>query len=261
MSIRKQAQAAAYPYGLVAVLVACAMAGCAGGGRYAVDETYIARSYLPHAAAVPSHPDSLGTVEIREKEYQVDFDLDRSFERLMRDWSATWISHGSGRSFNGRLPYRSFATLWSLDLSIASLAVEEGVEGLTKDLALDRIAQRKKEHRQFLQIDLYRFAGSPPTGGVGGTLVGRPGSFIRLEDDQGREYRPERVDNSPLREATVAGESTLYRRNTFVFRRQVDGRDLLDGVEWLRLYISQSSGERYYFTWSWEDIHDEDPSP
>lgn len=239
----------------VTVLVVLLLAGCAGGSRYAFDEAYVARSYLSPEADVPNHPDSLVRVAVQEKEYQVDFELDRSFEQLMRDWSATWISQSSGRASSTRLPYRSFATLWSRDLSIAALAAEEGVEGLSKDLALERIDQREKEYRQSIQIDLYRFVGSPPTGGgINSTLVGRPGSFIRLEDDQGRDYRPTQVENSPPRETTVAGEPVIYRRNTFIFPRQVDGRDLLDDVERLRLYINQSGGGRYYFTWTWEDV-------
>ena len=230
-------------------------AGCGGGSQYAVDETRIARGHLSTEADAPSHPDSLALVNIAEKENKIDLQLDRSYERLMRDWSATWISQSSYRSFNSRLAYKSFATLWSLDLSVASLIAEEGIEGLSKDLALERIAQRKEEHRQVLQIDLYRFIGSPPTGGgISSTLVGRPGSRVWLRDEDGNEHRPERVENGAPREATVAGQRAIYRRNTFIFRREIDGRDILEDVETLRLYVNQSSSGRYYFTWTWEDV-------
>lgn len=236
--------------------------GCAGGDGYTIDEARMARGYMPSEAEVPSHPDSLATVAIHEKENTIDIELDRSFEQLMRDWSSSWISQGSRRSYDSRVAYKSFATLWSLDLSVASLVAEEGVEGLSKDLALERVENRKEEHRQAIQIDLYRFVGSPPTGGgISSTLVGRPGSRVILRDDQGREYRPERVENSPPREATVAGQRSVYRRNTFIFRREVDGRDVLDGIHRLRLYINQSGSDRYYFTWTWEDVHAANTSP
>lgn len=251
--------------GLVVFIAAGAglvAAGCGGGSAYTIDEARIARSYLSSEADVPGHPDSLAGVTIREEEHTINLDLDGSYERLMRDWSSTWISQSSGRAFDARLPYKSFATLWSRDLSIAALAAEEGIEGLSKDLATERIEQREQEHRQSIQIDLYRFVGSPPTGGgISSTLVGRPGSRVVLRDDQGHEYRPEHIENTPPREATVVGERTIYRRNTFVFQRDVDGRDLLEDVEMLRLYINQSIGGRYYFTWTWEDVRDTTSSP
>lgn len=247
---------------LLLLVVSLVGTGCAGGSEYRVDEPRIARSYLSTEANVPSHPDSLTTVSIQEEENTIDIEIDRSYNQLMRDWSSTWTSQGSGRASRSS-PYRSFATLWSLDLSVASLVAEEGVEGLSKDLALERIDNRREEHQQTIQIDLYRFVGSPPTGGgINSTLVGRPGSRITLQDDEGNEYRPERVENSPPREGAIAGEQTVYRRNTFVFRREVDGRDILGDTRTLRLYINQSIGDRYYFTWSWEDHYDAaDTSP
>lgn len=245
--------------GLVVLAAGFVAAGCAGGSQYTFDETSIARGHISVEAEAPSHPDSLGTVRVVEKEHQIDVQLDRSYEQLMRDWSSTWVSQSSYRTDDAGLLYQSFATLWSLDLSVASLVAEEGVEGLSKDLALKRIAERKQAHQQAIQIDLYRFLGSPPTGGgISSTLVGRPGGRVMLQDDEGREYRPDRVENSPPREATVAGQRTIYRRNTFVFRREVDGRDILDDVHTLRLYVNQSISGRYYFTWTWEDLRDED---
>lgn len=239
------------------------LSGCASsGGRFAADETRIAYSYVSSTAKVPSHPDSLEALSIVEKENRFDIQLDRSYERLMREWSATWVSQSARRTFDARQSYRTFATLWSLDLSLASLVAEEGVDGLSKDLAQKRIAQRRQEHQQVLQIDLYRFVGSPPFGrGINSTLVGGPGSQVSLRDGQGNRYRPDQVEHRPPSEALIAGTRTFYRRNTFYFRRDVDGRDILDGVRELRLYINQSPAGRYYFTWSLEDVTASPSSP
>jgi hypothetical protein len=62
------------------------------------------------------------------------------------------------------------------------------------------------------------------------------------------------VYNEPPREAVIAGDRTYYRRNIFYFNRQVDGRDILDGVRQLRLYINGSPAGRYYFTWSFDEV-------
>lgn len=233
------------------VMTLLVLGGCASSGGFSVDETRIAYGYLPSNAEPPSHPDSLGTLAIVEEENKIDIQLDRSYEQLMRDWSVTWVSQSARRTFDASRSYRTFATLWGLDLSIASLAAEEAVDALSKDLAQKRVAQRRQEHQQVLQIDLYRFIGSPPFGrGIGSTLVGGPGSRVTLRDGQGNRYRPDRVEHEPPTEAYIAGNRTLYRRNTFYFQREIDGRDLLDDVQELRLYVNQSPGGRYYFTWT-----------
>jgi hypothetical protein len=231
------------------------LAACTSTGQFSADVERIAYGYIPSEAEPPSHPDSLEALALVEEDNKINFELDRSYERLMRDWSTTWVSQSARRTFDSRRSYRSFATLWSLDLSLAALAAEEGVNTLSKDLAQDRIARRRQEHQQTLQIDIYRFLGSPPTGGgISSTLVGAPSSFITLRDDQGNEYRPDDVYNDPAREAVITGDRTLYRRNILYFKREVDGRDILDGVRQLRLYINDSPAGRYYFTWSFDEV-------
>ncbi len=231
------------------------LAACTSTGQFSADVERIAYGYIPSEAEPPSHPDSLATLKLVETENQINFQLDRSYERLMRDWSSTWVSQSAQRTYNSRQSYRSFATLWSLDLSLVALAAEEGVNTLSKDLAQQRISQRRQEYQQTLQIDLYRFIGSPPTGGgINSTLVGVPSNFVTLRDDQGNEYRPDDVYNEPPREAVITGDRTLYRRNIFFFKRDVDGRDILDGVRRLRLYINDSMAGRYYFTWSFDEV-------
>jgi hypothetical protein len=237
------------------VLLCGTLAACTSTNQFSADVERVAYGYVTSEAEPPSHPDSLKVLTLVEKENRIEFQLDGSYERLMREWSSTWVSQSAQRTFDSRRAYRSFATLWSLDLSVASLAAEEGVHTLSKDLARQRIARRRQEHQQTLQIDLYRFVGSPPTGdGISGTLVGSPGNFITLRDDQGNSYRPDQVYNEPPREAVIAGDRTYYRRNIFYFNRQVDGRDILDGVRQLRLYINGSPAGRYYFTWSFDEV-------
>lgn len=248
-ALRAQAPSC-YALASVALLVSL-LAGCTGSNAFRVDPERVAYGYVSSEAEPPNHPDSLGALTIVEKENTIDLQLESSYEQLVRAWSSTWVSQSAQRTFDARQAYRSYATLWSLDLSIASLAAEEGIETLSKDLARERISQRRQSYRQTLQIDVYRFVGSPPTGGgISSTLVGAPGTTVTLRDGQGNVYRPDRVDNEPPREAILAGDRTFYRRNIFYFRRDRDGRDLLDDVHQLRLYINESPVGRYYFTWT-----------
>lgn len=244
------------------LVLVSALAACTSTSQFSADVERIAYGYVSSEAKPPSHPDSLEILSLVEKENRIAFQLDYPYERLMREWSATWVSQSAQRTFDSRQSYRSFATLWSLDLSLAALAAEEGVNTLSKDLAQQRIAARRQEYQQMLQIDLYRFIGSPPAGrDISSTIVGTPGAFITLRDDQGNEYRPDDVYNEPAREAVIAGDRTFYRRNIFFFKRQVDGRDILEGVRQLRLYISGSPAGRYYFTWSFDEVLPPPSSP
>lgn len=252
------------PGALSALLLLLLVAGgCASSGssRYTADETRIAYGYLVSEVKAPSHPDTTSALSIVEKENKFEFELDRSYEELVRSWSSTWRSQSARRTFDAGRDFSSYATLWSLDLSLASLVPDEGVDGLSKALARKRIAQRRQEHRQVLQIDVYRFVGSPPGGGIGSTIVGGPGDRVTLRDDQGNEYRPARVENAPPREAVLGGGRSIYRRNIFFFERQVEGRDILDGVQRLRLYVNDSVSGRYYFTWNFEDVEAPPSSP
>lgn len=142
----------------------------------------------------------------------------------------------------------TYATLWSKELSLAALEAEEGTSSLSKKKALARIEEQRQQYRKTLQIDVYWFSGPD------GTAITGPGARVRFEDGQSNSYQPVREENGPLRDASVfGGHSALYRRNIFDFKRQVDGRDILEGVNELRLTVSPTGGPIVEFRWSWKD--------
>lgn len=214
------------------LLVLLLATGCAGGSRYRADAVEIGRRPLPDTRAVPHAADSLVHVSIIEKENHLAFELERSYERMLRAWSAGRRG-GSGRTF------RDFATLWSLELSLASLVPGRGIEQLSKDLARKIIRRRKEQYRETVQIDVYRFD-EPPYGSISHLWLDTPGTTVYLEDAQGRRYEPVRIEtsNRPL-EAFFAGNTALYGRSRIFFARVVDGRDLLKDVSQLRLVVDQ----------------------
>ncbi len=239
-------------YASASLLLVLFLAGCASSDPYAINAGDVARSYLPNERDVPHAPDSLANLSIVEKEGRLVFKTERSFKEMLRAWSATWRSvDGSART--GSLDYRTYATLWSLEASLMSLQPERGIQGLSKDLARQTIAERRGEFQDQIQIDVYRFAGSPPSrSGLSSLRLGGPGDRVLLEDGEGRTYKPVRIESGIPVETFVSTRSALYARNSLFFKRFVEGRDLLE-AERLRLEIRQSQLlgiNRYYFVWT-----------
>ena len=225
-------------------------AGCAGGDTYSVDEAEIARGFLPMVRDVPTRPDSLAHLTITENEGRLQFELDRSYEALLRLWSSTWqsLSTTSGRR---QTYHKSYATLWSLELSLAALESEMGVTSLSRDAAERLLRERREEVRNTLQIDIYQFLGSPPAvRRLSDTRLGGAGRTLVLEDDRGNTYRPVRVESGPVREGFGAGRRALYRRNAVLFSRTSAAGDPLEGARTLRLVVRGASNAQYRFTWT-----------
>ena len=231
------------------------LAGCAGqASQFSFNETDVAKRFLPTERKLAYHPDSMRAVDIVEKENSVRIRLEAPFEELLRGWSATWESQSAGPTARG-LPYRSFATLWSLELSLASLQPEVGLQGLSKDLARRYMRERRTEYDSTLQIDVYSYRNSPPQkGNVSEMELAGPGNRITLRDNRGNEYDPIRAEASPIRQGFVRGGEVLYQRNTFFFDRTEEEKDILNNVEELRLWVRGSLGYSYYFTWSFEQV-------
>lgn len=230
--------------GLVPALLLAGLLASCGGSRFSMDVTEVALGRLSTTSRVDAHPDSLQHVRIVRTDSTAAIRLDRDYEDLVAHWSSAHRTPTSG--VTARKP-RSFATLWSLELSLASLQAEMSVSTLSKNRALKIIAARRANHVQELQVDLVWFTE------LDEAFLDRPGTRIELRDAQGRTHRPERHERGPLRDVRYSGDETaLYQRHRFYFRRTVAGRDILAGTDALRLDVVSPKG-RVNFEWTWGD--------
>lgn len=233
-------------YCLCLLVLAIALGGCGGGSTYSFEPGTIAKRFLPTTREVSHHPDSLRALSIQEKEGRYQIELAESYSSLHQKWSCTYRDLGPGRSRDGR----SYATFWSLELSLASLEPEMGVSSLSGEQAQKALTERREEYQNTLQFDVYWFEAE------GNSLLVGPGSSVRLRVNETETYRPSEEKNGPLRDTFLATEtrSALYRRNTFYFSRVVDSTDILDEAERLELIIDRpGSSAQIRFTWSWEE--------
>lgn len=230
---------------VVSCLAAPLLIGCGGGDTYSVDEGKIAQRFLPSERTVDHHPDSLKAFSISEADGKLQFEVEEDFESLMEKWSSSVQNVGAGRNFRSR----TYATFWSLELSLMSLQPEMGVLSLQKERARDILDKRRAEYRKTVHIDVYWFVGRRSDG-----IITGPGARTELHVGEDT-YRPVQSDHGPLREAFVAGGQTvLYRRNSLYFPRMVDGSDILNDASGMRLRVRETGGGgRHEFAWRWEE--------
>lgn len=232
--------------GVLLAASALLLSGCASlfgssGDDFSIDQGEIASYALPGTRDVSHPPDSLVHLQIVEKEGRLNFELDKSYREMLLEWTA-------GLQGGGRYGYfRTHATLWSKELSLASLIPERGVQTLSKDLAREMVRERTAEFDSLLQIDVYLFAPSDRRRlDLGDLQLDTPGKRVYLRDEDGNRYAPRHIDSSAPLEAFHAGQQALYGRNAIFFDRYTEeGKDLLD-AEQLRLYVRPFG---YYFTW------------
>lgn len=235
------------PLGLLIVLLPpLLIAGCGGGDTYSVNEGQIAQRFLPTERSVNHHPDSLRSLTITEDERKVQYQLKRDYQSLTKKWSCRFQNVGTGRSVRSR----TYATFWSLELSLASLQPEMGVQSLRKEKARDLIEKRRKGYYDTIQIDVYWFVERRGQSGI----ISGPNARTELRVGD-KTYRPLRTDHSPLREAFVSGGNTvLYRRNTLHFPRTVDGTDILENASGMQLDVRRAGARsEEQFAWRWEE--------
>lgn len=227
------------------VLLPAVLLACGGGDNYSVDEGRLAQRFLPTERTVDSHPDSLEGLTIGEEGGKISFELENGYASLVEKWSCSFQSIGAGQTFRSR----TYATLWSLELSLASLQPEMGVLSLRKERARQLMRERRSEYFDALQIDVYWFL---PRGGGDGIVSG-PGARTQLHVGDST-YTATRAAHGPIREAFIGGGTTaLYRRNTFYFPRTVNGTDVLSGATEVELEIREvGSATSERFTWRWE---------
>lgn len=219
--------------GATCVLVALLVLRCGAGDQYASDEGQLFQRFLPTERVVSAHPDSLRDLTITEGDSQIDFALNRPYQRLLEKWSVT-CRFGCGRSY---------ATLWSLELSLASLQAERGILSLHRDRAAKMIDRVRRAYSDTLQVDVYWFAGEGKAAGP------RFRAELHVRDST---YLPVRRQYGPLRRAFVrGGVYTTYRRNRFYYRRVVNGRDILEGTSGVRLELYYVGLGKTRFVWRW----------
>jgi len=226
------------------LLAAVIAVGCSGGGSgYYVDSGEIADRYLPPTRTVDAHPDTLDDVSLKEREDgRPKIEMESGYKSLLLKWTTSY------EVLSGRRPRQplTYATFWSRELSLASLDAESGASTLSGDQGWKLIEQREREYKSFIQIDVYWYGRD--------RIVAGPGTRVQLKDLDGNTYEATRDEYTPLRETSLRnGQRALYRRNTFYFERVVDGKDILEGTQGIRLEVNQTgSGERW-FTWEWDD--------
>ncbi len=228
-------------------LTAIVLVGCGGGNTYSVDEGKISQRFLPAERAVDHHPDSLKALTIAEGDGKIQYEIKRDFESLTEKWSSSLQNIGTGRNVRSR----TYATFWSLELSLMSLQPERGVLSLRKEQAREVLDKRRKEYAETIHIDVYWFVGR----GRDGIITG-PSARTELEVG-GDTYRPVQSDHGPLREAFVAGgETALYRRNSLYFPRVAEGTDILANASSMKLRVRRTGrGGRQEFAWRWEEAN------
>lgn len=230
---------------LAGVLLPLLVMGCGGGDLYSVQEGQIAQRFLPPDRTV-HHPDSLRDLAITEEDGKIQYQLERDYESLIEKWSSSYRSVGAGRSPRQSLTY---ATFWSLELSLASLQPEMGVVSLRKEKARELIEKRRKSYGEAIRIEVYWFTGRGTNGIIAGPSAR---TELRVGD---RRLRPIRADHGPLREAFISGGNTsLYRRNTLHFPRTVEGTDILAGSAEVKLVVRRTGGQsKEQFSWTWRE--------
>jgi len=223
------------------------MGGCQSTGTsHRVSPGSIADQFLPREREAEAHPDSMRLLTIVERDDQFAFEMEQSYEHLHRLWSSTFNVISAGR-----VPLRplTYATLWSQELSLASLEAREGVSTLTKEIARERIANERDAYRKTVQIDLYWFSRSQQTPPP---ALLRSSAQLQPIDGNSERYRPTEIRHLPLRDAVLSsGESVVYRRTILVFDRVVDDRDILADANGLQLRILTPGVTRLEFAWSW----------
>ena len=231
---------------LVVTLPFLFVVGCGGGDLYSVNEGRVAQRFLPTEQSVGHHPDSLRALTITEGEGKIQYQVEQDYQSLTEKWSSSFQSVGTGR----RSRSRTYATFWSLELSLMSLQPEMGVLSLRKEKARELIDRRREKYFERIHIDVYWFV---ERRGESGIITG-PGARTELHV-RDSTYRPVRADHGPLREAFIGGgETILYRRNSLYFPRTVDGTDILVKASEAELEIRRTGASlKERFTWNWED--------
>lgn len=229
--------------GVLLIAVSAMVSGCGllrgADGRPGATEFY--NRFLPTTRDIP-HPDT------------EDADAgDMSMRDLRAQWSANHTHRYGPRDF-APSGFSSFATLWGRDLAIRSAERQLGVSDLSPDLRDRALSEQQERYEQTVAFDVHMFLPATLAYSVTETDLRLSGVSILLQDDERNQYRPVLVESGlPEEHAMMTTQPPVYYRANQVYfdRFDDDGRDILEGVESLRLVIRTSgvSPDEIWFIW------------
>lgn len=140
------------------------------------------------------------------------------------------------------------ATLWSRELVELALKYDVGTSDLSPDLR-ERMEEREEEaYKSQISFDVFMFVPAARGYSLSDVVLGGAGSRIVLQVDDERFSPPSHISGSDI---LVGGQSVFQRANHITFPRVVDGHDILDGAEEIRLFVftSGTPSDELSFTW------------
>lgn len=258
---------------IISLMFGLFLSACAGSGesRNGLAFLDVAKSGLPGVRTLPHHPDSLMHLSLGVEGSDTILTVGRQWSPLeaWKQWSTGGAFEGgpiasSVRSSPGRIS--SFATLQSLELTLASLAQQ--VDSTTALSEGDALRKRLKAHRDHVRIDYCRFDIRQDLGHPFEKQIDEHGYKVLLENNAGQRRVAERIE---LRRRGTAVRSyrteympftsrpdqlsendpeAHYRCYAMYFKREVDGVDILDGFTKLTFWPRHSPKRDSYYTWT-----------
>jgi hypothetical protein len=196
--------------------------------------------YLPTTRDIP-HPD-----------HSNEDAAEMTMRQLRTQWSSSHTQRFGRRNF-APSGFSSFATLWGRDLATRSAEVGLGISDLSPDLQERARTEQRERYERTLAFEVHLFVPATQNYSVTDTDLRTAGVSIVLQDDRRNEYRPVRVETGlPEEHAMMTSQSPVYyRTNQIYFDRFQDDRDILEGVESLRLIVRTSgiTPDEIWFAW------------
>ncbi len=228
----------------VILAIPVVLMGCSilGGERTQMGMSDLYNLYLPMVREIP-HPDS-STIGADEGLYDA---------RLR--WS---VNHNRRMGNRNYAPggFTSFATLLTSDLVDHSLG-REIIGDLSPDLQ-ERLREEQRERVDgSIVFDVHLFVPAVPGYDLAETSLRGAGAWVTLDVGDGERYPASNVvsDITDQFQMGPANPPVYYRNNQVYFPRMVDGEDILQDVEEIKLIvrISRGSPTELWFTWVVEE--------
>lgn len=230
-------------FGAILITAMMSVSGCGllrGSDGIRPNATEFYNRYYPSTRDIP-HPDHAD---------------ENAGEMTMRELRARWSANHTrryGRRDFAPSGFSSFATLWGRDLATRSAEVGLGISDLSPDLQERARSEQQERYERTLAFEVHMFVPATPNYSVTDTDLRTAGVSIVLQDDQRNEYRPVRVETGlPEEHAMMTTQPPVYyRANQIYFDRFDDERDILEGVESLRLIVRTSgiTPDEIWFAW------------